>query len=185
VKDESQKYGPAVLDSSGKPLDAKKMNRKGITSGIFRIVFFMLLFSIGAAAMGLSVLCEDLVKYYSNVEFTESAQQSIAKLDNLNHAYDSILQNLKEDPNIYRRIAAPAIGSQYLDANAVYPRVAARQLAAARKALADPNEETIEPVIPAWLSRCSEPHKRMALFISGVALILISFVCFRPLKNFS
>jgi len=146
----------------------------------------MLLFSIGAAAMGLSVLCEDLVKYYSNVELTESAQQSIEKLDNLNEAYDSILQNLEEDPNIYRRIAAPAIGSQYLDANAVYPRVAARQLAAARKALADPNDEGVaESAIPAWLSRCSEPHKRMALFISGVALILVSFVCFRPLKYFS
>lgn len=157
-----------------------------IISDIARIAFFMLFFSIGAAAMGLSVLCEDLVKYYSNVELTESAQQSIEKLDNLNEAYDSILQNLEDDPNIYRRIAAPAIGSQYLDENAIYPKTAARQLAAARKALADPNDEEVaELAMPTWLSRCSEPHKRMTLFISGVALICVSFVCFRPLKNFS
>jgi hypothetical protein len=161
------------------------MNKTKIISDVIRMIFFILFFSIGAAAMGLSVLCEDLVKYYSNIQLTESAQQSTEKLNSLNKAYDSILENLREDPNIYRRIAPAAAGAQYLDANAIYPKTAARQLAAARKALTDPNEETIEPAMPNWLSRCSEPHKRMTLFFSSIALILVALVCFRPLKNFS
>ena len=131
---------------------------------IYRIVFFVLFFSIGAAALGLSVLCEDLVQYYRNVQLTEAAQKSLDKLDSLNEAYSDILENLEEDPNIYRRIAPPAIGAQYKDVNAVYPKATARQLAAARKALTDPNEEAIEPAIPNWLARSCEPRKRMTLF---------------------
>ncbi len=154
-------------------------------SDIIRITFFALFFSIGAGAMGLSVLCEDLVKYYSNVQLTESARQSIENLNSLNEAYDSILQKLEEDPNIYKRIAPAASGSQYKDPNAIYPKAAARQLAAAKKALEDSNDEDIEPAMPAWLGRCSEPHKRMTLFFSGIALMLLAFVCFRPLKDFS
>ena len=154
-------------------------------SDIIRIVFFILFFSIGAAGMGLSVLCDDLVKYYSDKQFTKSAQQSIKKLNSLNEEYDSILEKLEEDPNKIKHIAPAVIGSRYLDSNAVYPKATARQLAAARRALADPNEETTEPALPTWLSRCSEPRKRMELFFTSIALILVSFVCFRPLKNIS
>ena len=133
--------------------------------------------------MGLSVLCEDLVRYYSNVQFTKSAKQSIEKLKTLNEQYGSIIETMEKDPNIYKRVARAAIGAQYQDPNAIYPNTTARQLAAAKKALDDSNEAEIETAIPAWLSRCSEPRRRMELFFSGVILILISFVCFRPLKN--
>jgi hypothetical protein len=53
----------------------------------------------------------------------------------------------------------------------------------ARKAFADSDEEADKTVIPNWLSRCNQAQNKMILFFSGVALILISFVCFRPVKN--
>ena len=144
---------------------------------------FILFFSIGASALGLSVLCDDLIRYYRNVQLREAAQKAKEKLETFNEDYGSLLENIEQDPNFIRRIAPAVSGSEYLDSNAAYPRATAQELAAARKIIGDPNEENTEPVIPAWLSRCSDPQKRMILFVSGIVLMLISFVSFRPLKN--
>ena len=151
-------------------------------SDIIRIPFFILFFSIGASALGLSVLCDDLVRYYRNVQLRESAHESIEKLKIFNADYGSLLENMERDPNYIKRIAPVVSGSDYQDPNAINPKATAREMAAARKAFGEQHEENIEPVIPLWLSRCSESRKRMTLFFSGVALMLISFVCFRPLK---
>ena len=153
-----------------------------LKSDIIRAFFFMVFFGIGAAAMGITILSEDLVEYYSNRHLAKSAKESLDRAKAINKDYDDVLKELEQDPNNIKRIAPAVIGAQYQDANAVYPEATAKQLAAARKALEDPNEEMSEPTIPKWLSRCSEPRKRTVLFFSGVALILISFVCFKPVK---
>jgi hypothetical protein len=44
--------------------------------------------------------------------------------------------------------------------------------------LAQAEEEPATPTIPVWLQRCSEPPKRITLFIAGASLVLISMVCF-------
>jgi hypothetical protein len=156
------------------------MFRKIIT---IRTIFYVLFFAFGAASLGLSVLCEDLYQYYQNRQLARAARHSLEKLKALNDDYNMLLSQLDEDPNLIKRLAPAAIGSEQPDPNTVYPRVTARQLAAARRALTDPNQQAAEPVIPGWLSRCSEPPKRLALFVSGIALILISFICFRPASN--
>lgn len=143
-----------------------------------KMIFFILFFTIGSFSLGVSVLCEDLIQYYQNRHLVRSAQESLEKLESLNTDHDALLNTLHEDPNYIRRIAPAAIGIGYEDANVVNPRVEAEQLAAARRALTDPNQSAAEPPIPGWLSRCSEPPKRLTLFIAGIALILISFVCF-------
>lgn len=148
-----------------------------------RTVFFVLFFAFGAASLGLSVLCEDLYKYYQSRQLARAARQSLEKLKALNDDYNMLLSQLAEDPNLIKRLAPAAIGNEQTDPNTVYPRATARQLAAARRALTDPNQQGPEPVIPGWLSRCGDPVKRMALFVSGIALILISFICFRPISN--
>ena len=144
-----------------------------------RTVFFVLFFASGAASLGLSVLCEDLLQYYQNRQLARAARQSLEKLKSLNDDYNMLLAQLAEDPNLIKRLAPPYLHEQ-TDPNTVYPRATARQLAAARRALTDPNQEAEGPAIPGWLDRCSDPPKRLALFISGIALILISFICFRP-----
>jgi hypothetical protein len=54
-------------------------------------------------------------------------------------------------------------------------------LAVARKALVEQtDQEPAETPIPQWLQRCSEPVKRITLFIAGAGLVIISLVCFTP-----
>ena len=150
---------------------------------IIRTVLFVLFFSVGASSLGISVLIEDLFQYYQNRQLAESARESLEKLKSLNDVYNMVLAELEEDPNHFKRLAPAALGRESSDPNTVYPRATARQLAAARRALTDPNAETIEPIIPKWLSRCSERRKQIAIFSSGIALILISFICFRPASH--
>ncbi len=149
---------------------------------VIQAVFFVLFFSIGAASLSSSVLFDDLIQYYQNKQFLRAAQKSLDRLKSLNTDYDVLLERLEEDPNlVVDRLAPATLGTKSEDANTVYPRARSRQLAAARKALMkESNGESTETAMPQWLKRCSEPRNRILLFISGVVLVLISFVCFRP-----
>jgi len=149
---------------------------------VIQAVLFFLFFCIGAASLGSSILCDDLIQYYQNKQLLRTAQESLERLESLNMDYDALLKRLKEDPNlIVERLAPATFGSEPEDPNTVYPRARSRQLAAARKALMEEsNSRPARADMPQWLRRSSEPRNRILLFISGVVLVLISFVCFRP-----
>jgi hypothetical protein len=148
-------------------------------------VLFFLFFSIGAASLSSSVLCDDLIQYYQNKQLLAEAQKSLERLESLNADYDVLLERLQEDPNlVVDRLAPATFGTESDDPNTVYPRATSRQLTAARKALMEEsNREPTEVTMPQWLRRSSEPRNRILLFISGVVLVLISFVCFRPAQQ--
>lgn len=152
---------------------------------VIQAVFFVLFFSIGAASLSSSVLFDDLILYYQNKQFLRAAQKSLDRLKSLNADYDVLLERLEDDPNlVVDRLAPATLGTKTVDANTVYPRARSRQLAAARKALMEEsNGQSAEVAMPQWLKRCSEPRNRILLFVSGVVLVLISFVCFRPAKQ--
>ncbi|MFH1715899.1 MAG: hypothetical protein ABIF19_00990 [Planctomycetota bacterium] len=151
---------------------------------VSRVLFFVLFFSVGATALSSSILCDDLVQYYRNKELMQDAQKSLDRLESLNADYDALLERLEEDPNLIRRLAPATLGPRHQDANAIYPRATAEQLAAARKALIEESSrQSGASAMPEWLSRCSEPRRRTALLVCGVALILTSFVCFRPARQ--
>lgn len=152
---------------------------------IIQAVLFFLFFSIGAASLSSSILCDDLIQYYQNKQLLRAAQESLDQLESLNADYDVLLERLKEDPNlIVERLAPATFGNEPEDPNTAYPRARSRQLAAARKALMEEsNGQSARADMPHWLRRCSEPRNRILLFISGVVLILISFVCFRPAER--
>ena len=147
---------------------------------IIRVIFFILFFSIGAASMGVSVLCEDLLDYYQNLRYIDSARQSIEKVRALNEDYDALLSQLENDPNLVRRLIQATVGIEQDEPNTVHPRATPEELAAARDALTNADEKSAQPDIPRWLIRSIKPQKRRMLFLSGIALILIAFVCFRP-----
>jgi hypothetical protein len=150
---------------------------------IIRAILFVLFFSIGAGSLSISILCDDLVQYYQNTEHLRAAQESLDRLKSLNTDYDVLLERLQSDPNLVKRLAPATLGPEHQDANTVYPRATAEQLAAARRALiAERNRESAEPVMPEWLRRCSEPRRRIMLFVCGAVLILTSFICFGPAK---
>jgi hypothetical protein len=150
-----------------------------------RMFFFVVFFSIGAASFAISILCDDLVKYYRSRNELAVRQQAVDKLKSYNADYDVLLEKLQDDPNlVVERLAPAVLGTKHEDPNVVYPRATPEQIAAAREALAlDPNNlpETLK--LPNWLVRCSEPRRRISLFVAGSFLVLISFTCFTPVKQ--
>ena len=151
---------------------------------ILRTFLFVVFFSIGAAALSCSILCNDLLRYYRNKQLLKTAEVSLNQLESLNTDYDALLQQLQKDPNFVRRIAPATLGTEPEDADAIYPKATGEQLAVARRVMTkEPDQEPAEPVMPGWLTRCSEPFRRTMMFFSGGALILISFICFGPAKH--
>jgi len=146
---------------------------------ILRFLVFVVFFSTGAVALGGAVLCDDLIKYCQNRQTVKQAQQAVRRLESLNAEYDVLLEQLGSNPDLLQRIAPVTLGTEPNDPNTVYPRAKARDLAIARKAVMDQaDEEPADATIPAWLLRCSDPPKRIILFIAGASLILIAMVCF-------
>ena len=151
---------------------------------IIRVFLFVVFFSIGAAALSGSILCADLLQYYHNKGVLKAEKDLSNRLKSLNADYDALLEQLKDDPNLVKRIALVTLGKEAGDANTIYPKATAEQLAAARKALTEETSEEPEGTgLPKWLNRCREPRLRTMLFFAGAGLILVSFICFGPAKE--
>ena len=154
---------------------ADRMRGQNIIRGFLFITFF----SIGAAVLAGAILCDELVGYYNNRQLLAKAQDDLDKLKALNADYDILLEQLQDDPDLIERLAVASLGKETADANTVYPQATPQEMEAARQALKeDLKSQASEEVMPKWLSRCSEPRKRMALFLSGGFLILISLIFF-------
>ena len=146
---------------------------------IVRAFLFLVFFSIGAAALSCSILYNDLLHYYTNRQLLRAAEESLNRLESLNADYDALLQQLQKDPNLFKRIAPPMLGTERDDQDTVYPEVTREQLAAARRVLTeDLNQQQARPMVPDWIIRCSKPSRRIILFVAGGFLILISFIWF-------
>ena len=151
------------------------------SQGVLHFLLFVVFFSVGAATLGGAVLCDDLIVYCRNRQIVKEAEQSLERLDTLNSEYDALLGELEKDPNLLKRIAPATLGTAPEDPNAVYPKAKARELAIARKALLDQaGPDTPAAVVPPWLERCSEPSRKLGLFVAGAGLVLISLVFFIP-----
>lgn len=153
------------------------------TQHILRTLLFAIFFGVGATALSVSILCDELVRYYNNRHLLKQAQQSLTKLESLNADYEALVGQLQNEPNLVKRIAPATLGTKAASEDTIYPKVKAEQLAAARQALADDSgEEKPGPAVPEWLVRCSESRRRVMLFLAGAFLILTGFVCFAPAK---
>jgi len=131
-----------------------------------------------------SVLCNDLLEYYQNKQLLKTAQQRLKDLNTLNADYDALLERSKKDPNLIDRIVSVTLGTESNDPNIAYPAVRPEQLAAAKKALNQASNQP-SPVLmtPSWLTRCSEPARRISLFLAGAFLVLLSFIFFSSTKQ--
>ncbi len=147
-----------------------------------RMILFVVFFSIGAASLSISILCDDLVKYYRTKRQLMVTQQDNKKIKSISADYDVVIEKWEKDPNRQAKRLAPAtLGAEPEDPNTVYPRATPEEIAAARQTLeTDPNDLFDTPALPNWLTRSSEPRRRITLFIAGSFLILISFTCFTP-----
>ena len=153
---------------------------------ILQTLLFAVFFGVGAAAIFLSIRCDELLGFYKNKQLLKSAEKTLSRLESLSADYDALLQQLEKDPNLIKRIAPVTLGVEpQTDADTIYPQAAIEQLDTIREALAKQmNEDVDEPVSPLWLSRCSKPWQRISIFLAGAALVLISFIWFsRPKRS--
>lgn len=152
---------------------------------MIRAILFAVFFAVGMVSLTISILCGDLVRHYQRKDLLARGQESVRQSKLLNAEYDILLKTLEADPNlIVERLAPATFGPDpnLHDGNTVYPRAKAEQLAAARRVLMAEPDRAPASTMPQWLSRCSEPRRRLTLLACGAVLILTSFVCFRPAK---
>lgn len=153
------------------------------TQDALGMLLFAVFFGVGAAALGSAILCDDLIQYYTNRHLLHSVRTTMTQLESLNADYDALADQLEKDPNIVKRIAPVAVGAETSEQDTVYPKARAAELDAARKALTETSpQQDSEPAVPRWLSRCSPRRQRIALFLSGAFLVLVSFIWFGPRK---
>ncbi|MHC4571842.1 MAG: hypothetical protein ACYS0C_07185 [Planctomycetota bacterium] len=105
---------------------------------ILRTLLFIVFFSIGAAALSGSILCDDLVRYYRSRQLLKAEEESLSRLETLNSDYEELLQQLEKEPNAVKRIAPVTLGAEPEAGDTIYPKATEEQLAA-RLAVESPN----------------------------------------------
>src|SRR4030042_5364909 len=113
---------------------------------VLHVILFVIFFSVGAASLGVSVLCEDLVEYYQNRRLLKSARESLERLKLITNDYDVLLSQLENDPNYIRRMARATLGTESEDPNMVYPKESIELLAAVRRVLNNAANQPVEQV---------------------------------------
>lgn len=151
---------------------------------IGRTIVFVVFFSIGAAVLTATVLCDDLLEYFYYKSLLKQVEGHLKNLETLNADYDAILGHFEGDPCQLARLAPATLGIEPNEPNTAYPRATADKLAAARQALSEePNEPIREEEAPEWLGLCCRWPRRHILFFCGSALVLIAFIFFGPTRR--
>lgn len=144
----------------------------------------MVLFSIGLAAIAVSILADDLNQYYTVKIQLHKTQLYNEKVTKLIDGYGEMIKHIESDPHIVERLAPVTLGVEPNQAGTAYPKASREELLAAQKALiAAAPPLPPEPVLPNWLVRTKDPFLRKILFFAGAALILVSFTCFNARKE--
>jgi len=146
-----------------------------------RTVIFIVFFTIGILAISVSTLIPDLNQYHDLKLQLAQTEQKNEKLQSLIEETDAMIENLKSDPNASDRLAMVTLGYEPNSPETAFPKPDAKTLLIARKALrAASQEKEPQVVLPEWVTRCSAPNMRWALFAAGAGLIIVSFTCFGP-----
>jgi len=146
---------------------------------VVKTILFIVFFSIGLAAVAVSILADDLNQYYTIKIQLHNTQQGNEKLSKLIDSYGEMIKHIESDPRSVERLATVTLGVEPNEAGTAYPKASRQELLAAQRALAAAAPPPpVPPVLPTWLSRSTNPLLRKLLFLAGSALILISFTCF-------
>ncbi|MCK4959920.1 MAG: hypothetical protein KAT00_10980, partial [Planctomycetes bacterium] len=142
-------------------------------------VLFCVFFSVGASAIVLSILTDELQQLYDGRAVLQNQQADSDRIAALIDDYDGQIRFINEDPNVLKRLEHATFGTEPVAEDTAFPRASDERLEAARKALleeTDTQQDSSAP--PAWLERCTQPRFRQSLFIAGAGLVLITFIFF-------
>ena len=146
-----------------------------------RLLLFAGILTLGATVVCIAALSDDLIRYYADRQRLVEARKMVDLLEKLNAEYDALLEQIRQDPNLIRRLGTATLGTPPQDANTAHPEVRLEELLAARQALSMGDDAPEElPSLPDWLTRCGQPLHRLALFLCGGGLVMVAFIYFRP-----
>ena len=149
-----------------------------------RVIAFVVFFSVGAAVLSATVLCDDIAEYFYNKSLLKQAEANLHKMESLNADYNALIGRLEGNPKELARLAPATLGMEPNVPGTAYPRATADKLAAARRALTEePNASPADMGVPIQIILCCQWPRRHILFICGATLMLISFIFFGPTKD--
>jgi len=151
------------------------------TAALFlRFVCFCIFFTIGAAAIVLSILIEpEIGTYYQNRLHLARIDEANARIRRLTEDYDTQIRNLREDPQRLVMLQAITFRQKPVTDGAVLPKASDEKLNAAKEALLrEIAQQENQALTPAWVLRVAEPRNRQVTFTAGAALVLTTFIFF-------
>ncbi len=153
------------------------------SASLLRYVLFCLFFTVGASAIVLSILAEELIDYYRTRDLPSRIEDGNQKLRDLASRYDQQIEQIRSDPEILQKLGSIIFRTNTTPENTVAPIASEEQLSAAREAMLKKIETDSEPsMLPRWLLRVSDPvngiKNRLMIFLSGMGEILVTFIFF-------
>lgn len=148
-------------------------------AAIFRFILFAVFFSVGASAVTLSIIADQIEQLYESRAVLAHQQAETEQLKSLIDDHIAQITVIQHDPNVLDRLEYSMFGTEPTAEDTAFPKASAEQLQAAQLALIDQiKDSTKSPATPQWLTRTLEPRFRYSLFLAGAGLILITFIFF-------
>jgi len=147
--------------------------------GLVRYVLFCLFFAVGAGAVALAVLADEIRDYCQGSSLLAETLTENEDIQFLTIEYAAQIDEIRKDPNIVGRLERVTLGRQPDEADTAFPTASEKLLSEAGSAVLK-GLRTDSPArrIPAWVSRISEPNIRYSLFFAGAGLVLVTFIFF-------
>lgn len=151
---------------------------------LLRFVLFCLFFTVGASAIVLSVLTDEIVNYYRTRDLPDRIEADNQRIRDLSNRYDQQLEQIRSDPDLLKRLEQITFHTTGTAGdNTVVPVASDEQLAAAREALFKNLQSNDQPSqLPHWLLRMADEvngiKNRLMLFLAGMGLVLVTFIFF-------
>ncbi len=154
-------------------------------ASILRYLFFCIFFVLGASAITLSILSDEITQNYKNIENLNLIEENSEKLERLIKAYDLQIEQVMNDPEILKRLSRRIVegvgGGVGVGADPVATRQELRIATEILNPPSDPNEAV--PLLRSYAERATKQHVKQGLFLSGAGLILIAFIFFGEPKQ--
>jgi hypothetical protein len=146
---------------------------------IVRYVLFCLFFAVGAGAVALAVLADEIRDYCEGRNLLAKTLADNEDIQFLTIEYEAQIDEIRKDPNIIGRLERVTLGRQPGAEDTAFPRASEKLLTEAGAAvLADLRADHPARKIPTWAKRISEPNIRYSLFFAGAGLVLVTFIFF-------
>ena len=146
---------------------------------ILRFILFCIFFTIGATAIVLSVLAEEIEDYYEQRGVPGLMEADNERIRNLAAKYEDQVAAIKATPSILKNLEHITFGSQPSAEGTTFPNASPGQLSAAKEALVENVNRRVAPSqLPEWVRRCKDPNSRLTIFVAGMGLVLITFIFF-------